>query len=245
MSVGSLLPVILMYLVSLMADGCLYIAIALAATTGGRPLLWGACFGIAHAVYAIVGVALAVELAEQSEILGSLVAFVGSLVLLRHFFHHRIHHQPGGDCSCESHHAHQVKISTIALTAFALSFHSIATGAVVRGMFSGASYPLLFSIVLFGALCVGTAVFVLVYLGEGERHVITRIIDKTPGISAAILSGICVIALSHFVEHLGSLSGAARLAFFGAGALLSIFIGYVVHERSAVPRVVQISSRKV
>ena len=234
-----------MYLVSLVGDGCLFIAIALAATTGGSALAWGISFGIAHAFFATIGVAVAVELADKSEVLGSLVAFGGSLVLLRHFFHHRLHHMPGGDCSCEHHHHQSVRFSTIALTSFALSFHAIGTGAVLRGLFDSPSYPLLLSTVLIGALVTGLAVFFLVFLGESERHVITRIMDKTPGVSATILSGISAMTFVHFLTHASLLPEYVESVLLVCGGVASLAVGYIVHERNLGARLVQISPPKV
>ena len=49
-------PIAILYPLSALSDGCLLIAIALATTMGGRPLLWGACFALTHAAYSLLGV---------------------------------------------------------------------------------------------------------------------------------------------------------------------------------------------
>jgi hypothetical protein len=111
------LSVLIVYPMTLFGDGCILIAIALAATVGGRPLIWGVSFAGFHALYGIIGMLVAGEIATYSSMLGEVFVLLGSVILLRHFMHHSLHHQAGDDCSCENHKPIPVSTRAIISTA--------------------------------------------------------------------------------------------------------------------------------
>ena len=243
MSIFSYLSVTALYTLSLLGDGCIIIALALAATVGGRPWVWGLSFAGFHAFYACTGMLIAGELTHYSELLGDLLVLGGSLVLLRHFMHHRLHHIVQRDCSCEHHHHTQMGVGGIVSTAAALSLHSLAAGAIVREMVGPISATLLTSILLVSAAVVGTLISVIVMIGETEWAPILKKLDKVPGIFAAFLTGICCWALYHMIEEFLVPSKGLVLVYVIASVIISGFLGYITHERGNAG-LVQIPSRR-
>jgi len=243
MSVLSFISVLTLYSLSLLGDGCIVVAIALAASVGGRPWLWGVSFAGFHALYAFIGIVVTAELALYSERLGDILVLIGSVVLLRHFLHHRIHHVAQRDCSCENHQHTEMSSRAIISTAAALSLHSLAAGAIVREIVGPVSNLALISLLLTSSLLVGSLISIIVLLGDTERIPILRTLDKVPGAVATILTGVCCFALYHTFEEIFTLSTLATAAFIVASLLVAIFVGYLTHGRESED-VVQISSRK-
>ena len=220
---------------SLFGDGCILIAIALAATTGGRPLTWGASFAGFHALYGVAGILVADEIATYSERLGDIFILVGSLILLRHFMHHTLHHQVGGDCSCENHAPIQVSTRAIISTASAFSLHSLASGAIVRSISGEIATPMLIGTILFLSLLVGVFIGTIVLMGNVERLPIMRALDSLPGVVASLLTGLCCFALYHLISDFLEFSA---LAMGGSGLLsfaISVAVGYRVHQKRTQP----------
>jgi hypothetical protein len=225
----SLLSVLILYPLTLLGDGCIVIAIALAATVGGRPLVWGAAFSFFHALYGIVGILVASQIAEYSETLGHVFVVIGSLILLKHFIHHSLHHHAGGDCSCESHSTPKVSTGAIISTASAFSLHSLASGAIVRGMAAGITTQGLIAILLGLSLLIGALIACIVFVGDLERTLILRSLDKLPGLVAALLTALCCFAGFGLVEaSLDNSPVLQGLAWLGAVAA-SVGVGWRVH----------------
>jgi hypothetical protein len=243
MSIFSFLSVTALYTLSLIGDGCIVIAIALAATVGGRPWLWGLSFASFHALYACIGMLIAGELTHYSNFLGDLLVLGGSLVLLRHFLHHRVHHIMQKDCSCEHHHHTQMSAGGIISTAAALSLHSLAAGAIVREMVGPASSSVVISILLVSSTVVGTLIAFIVLIGETEGAPILKKLDKIPGIFATVLAGMCCWALYHTLEEFFTFSTGFLFAYGIASILVSLALGYTIHERGN-SSLVQIPSRR-
>ena len=242
----SFAPVALLYPLSALSDGCLLIAIALATAMGGRPLLWGACFALTHALYSLLGVLALTEIEAYSETVGDALVFTGSLLLLRHFLHHHFHHQPGGDCGCDNH-PQQASLGTMLSTAAGLSLHALASGAIALQIVGDVSLPALITLLLISSLVIGIAVSAAVYIGDAERSILTRFFDRIPGLVAAFLVAVSGWCLLHLVEHLCALPES--LEFFCGGAVLVIacVTGYLVYDRpnsKESPHIVTISSRK-
>lgn len=244
MSSLSLLSFILLYPLVLAGDGCILIAIALVATTGGNPWVCGAAFAFFHALYAIAGTLLAAEAAHYSETLGGVIVFVGTLILLKHFVHHRLHHGSHGDCSCENHEVPPISSLQIISTAAALSIHALAAGPILSHM-SGVTEQKPLIIMLLGAsVVIGLLISFVVLVGETRRATIMRVLDSLPGVVTAGLAGIASYALFHVVEHAVELPEIGVVAFILAAIATCCGLGYWMHSRATAPApLVQIPSR--
>ena len=217
----SLVSVFILYPMTLFGDGCILIAIALAATVGGRPLLWGSSFAIFHALYGVLGLLLAGEITAYSERLGDMFILIGSMILLRHFMHHSLHHHTGDDCSCDNHRPIAVSTRAIISTASAFSLHSLASGAVIRGVSGELSLTILVAAIVALSMLVGGLIGFIVFVGDLERTPILKALDKLPGIVAALLTALCCFALYHLVADVCPLGMASK------GALLLISCGLI------------------
>ncbi len=229
----SLLSFILVYPLVLAGDGCILIAIALVATTGGNPWVCGAAFAFFHALYSISGMLLAAEAAHYSETLGSVIALVGTLILLKHFVHHRLHHGSHGDCSCEHHAVQPITTLQTISTAAALSIHALAAGPILSHM-SGVTERATLAAMLVGAsLIVGTLISLVVLVGESRRTAIMKVLDSLPGVVTAALTAIACYALFHLFEHTVEPSSGLILAFAALSAVMCLGAGYWMHNRSS------------
>ena len=230
MSSLPLLSLLVLYPLTLLGDGCILIAIALAATVGGRPTTWGVAFALFHALYGVIGILVAGEIAHYSETLGHFFILVGSYILLRHFMHHSLHHQVGGDCSCENHKPPPVSTRAIFSTASAFSLHSLASGAIVRGMTSEISMPVLIGVLIGMSALVGTLIATIVFIGDLERTPILRALDKLPGLVATVLTGLCCFATFHLLHEILDGTPFLEALFLVLSALASVMVGYRVHR---------------
>jgi drug/metabolite transporter (DMT)-like permease len=185
---------------------------------------------------------VASEVTLYSELLGDILVLAGTIVLLRHFLHHRFHHIAKRDCSCENHQHTEMSAGAIISTAAALSLHALAAGAIVREMVGPVGNSTLALILLSSSVIVGVLISVIVLLGDTERIPILRKLDKIPGVFAAILTGLCCFALYHTFQDMLTPSTSVTLAFTLASVLISGFVGYITHTRDT-ERMVQISSR--
>ncbi len=232
----SLLSIFILYPITLLGDGCILIAIALAATVGGRPLIWGASFALFHALYGIIGILVANEVAEYSETLGHIFVLIGSYILLKHFTHHSLHHQVGGDCSCESHKPPPVSTRAIISTASAFSLHSLASGAIVRGMAADITTLTLIAVLLGLSLLVGALIAAIVFIGDLERMPILRALDKLPGFVATVLTGLCCFSVYHLLHDMIELPPVVQGAVLIASVLVSVALGFRVHRHRSQHR---------
>lgn len=230
----SLLTITILYPITLLGDGCVLIAVALAATVGGRPLIWGASFALFHAIYGLLGTILAEEIASYSEMVGDLLVLLGTCVLLRHFVHHRLHHQAGGDCSCENHKPVPVKTSAIISTASAFSLHAFASGAILQGLSAQELSRQSLAIIIFAtSLLVGILVGVIILIGDKERMPILRSLDKLPSAVTLILATICAFSIYHLLNNLYPFSLMVDIIFsIGAIALIGL-LTFRVHTGAA------------
>jgi hypothetical protein len=246
MTALSLASLLILYPATLFGDGCIVIAIALAATTGGRPAIWGASFAAFHALYGVAGILLADEFTTYSERLGDIFILVGSVVLLRHFMHHSLHHQKGGDCSCENHAPIKVSTRAIISTASAFSLHSLASGAIVRSISGEITTPTLIVTILILSLFIGALIGAIVFMGNVERLPIMRALDSLPGVVATLLTGLCSFAVYHLLSDFVELSTLAIGAFILLCVVVCIAVGYKVHRHRTLqrPDVVRIASQR-
>jgi hypothetical protein len=226
----SLLSILILYPLTLLGDGCILIAVALAATVGGRPLVWGAAFAFFHALYGVVGILVASEIAEYSETLGHIFILIGSYILLKHFMHHSLHHQAGGDCSCESHKPPPVSTRAIISTASAFSLHSLASGAIVRGMAADITTTVLIAVLLGLSLLIGGLIAAIVFIGDLERMPILRALDKLPGFVATVLTGLCCFSAYHLLHSIVELAPLANGALLLVSVIASLALGVRVHR---------------
>lgn len=234
MSSLSLLSFIVLYPIVLAGDSCILIAIALVATTGGNPWVCGAAFAFFHALYAVTGTLLAAEAAHYSETLGGIIVFIGTLVLLKHFIHHRLHHGSRGDCSCEHHEVAPISSLHIISTSAALSIHALAAGPILSHM-SGVTEQKPLVIMLLGAsVVIGLLISFVVLIGETRRATIMRVLDALPGFVTAGLVGIASYALFHVVEHAIELPNAGIAAFALCATATSIGLGYWMHNKTGI-----------
>jgi hypothetical protein len=245
MSSLSLLSFILLYPLVLAGDGCILIAIALVATTGGNPWVCGAAFAFFHALYAVVGTLLAAEAAHYSETLGGVIVFIGTLILLKHFIHHRLHHGSNGDCGCEHHPVAPISSLQIISTAGALSIHALAAGPILSHMSGVTEQKPLIMMLLGASVVIGLLISFVVIVGETRRATIMKTLDSLPGIVTAGLSGIASYALFHVVDHAVELPSAGVVAFIFCAIATSIGLGYWMHSKTAMHQhpLVQIPSR--
>jgi Na+/pantothenate symporter len=226
----------------LVGDGCVLIAIALVATTGGNPWVCGAAFAAFHAFYSLLGVLVVSEIVTYSDTFGGIVALVGSLILLKHFVHHRLHHISRGDCSCEHHHIHPVSNLQIISTAAALSIHALAAGPIVSEMSGLHDTRYLVAILIVSSLFVGLFVSLVVLIGETRRASILKGLDALPGIVTATLTGVCCYMLFHLLQDTLQLSSLSITTFVFVSLAASAGFGYWIHTRGA-PQLVQLSPR--
>jgi len=242
-----LLSALVLYPITLFGDGCILIAIALAATVGGRPVVWGASFAGFHALYGIIGMLVAGEIATYSSMLGEVFVLLGSLVLLRHFMHHSLHHQVGDDCSCENHKPIPVSTRAIVSTASAFSLHSLASGAILRGIAGDLSPMLLAVLIVALSLIVGSLIGAIVLIGNLERTPILRALDSLPGVVAALLTLLCCFSFFHVTHDFFSLSPTLEGVFLCTSLALASWMGYRVHchrTRIASKPLTQISPKR-
>jgi hypothetical protein len=244
----SLLSVFVLYPMVLFGDGCILIAIALAATVGGRPLVWGASFALFHALYGIFGLVLAGKITTYSETLGDIFILAGSLILLRHFMHHSLHHHAGGDCSCENHKPAPVSVGAIASTASAFSLHSLASGAIIRGIAGEMSLVVLMVVITLLSLFIGTLIGVIVFIGDLERTPILRGLDSLPGLVASLLTGLVCFSVYHLANDLYPFHPLARGLYLAASMTTAFMVGVKAHNHrlrtSHSPNLTQISPRQ-
>jgi hypothetical protein len=252
MSLVTLASVLVLYPMTLFGDACILVAVALAATVGGRPLLWGASFAAFHALYGIAGILITGEVAQYSEQLGDIFVLCGAIVLLRHFMHHRLHHYVGGDCSCEHHQPQGMSTRGIISTASAFSLHSLASGAIVRQMTGDIGTITLIILLVGSSILIGSLLGAIVLIGDRERLPILRALDKLPGFVTAALTGVCGLSVYHLVSEFVQMSGAPTWAFIIVTSALAIFLGIKVHFRNGQIRsagssvqLTGITSRKV
>ena len=231
----SLLSFILLYPLVIAGDGCILIAIALVATSGGNPWVFGAAFAFFHALYSIVGMLLVAEAVHYSETLGAIIALIGTLVLLKHFIHHRLHHVAHGDCSCEHHEAHPISTLQTISTAAALSIHALAAGPILSHMSGITEQSTLLAMLLGASVVIGLLICVVVVVGETRRTTVMKALDSLPGIVTTVLTGIACYALFHILEHTCELSNTAALTFAAISLVGSLGAGYVMHVRSTNP----------
>jgi hypothetical protein len=243
----SLLSFILVYPLVLAGDGCILIAIALVATTGGNPWVCGAAFAFFHALYSIAGMLLAAEATHYSETLGSVIALLGTLILLKHFIHHRLHHGSHGDCSCEHHQAQPITALQTISTAAALSIHSLAAGPILSHMSGVTETTTLIGMLLGASVFIGVLITLVVLVGESRRAVIMRALDSLPGVVTSALTAIACYALFHLFEHAAEPSSMGIISFVVISALISFAAGYWMHNRATTAMttapLVQIPSR--
>jgi hypothetical protein len=230
MSTGFVFSLLVFYPLSLLGDGCALVSITLAATMGGRASAWGFSFGLFHAFYSIIGVLLAKDLAEYSETLGDLFVLGGAIVLLRHFLHHRFAHNGHSQCTCEHHENEEATLPTMLSTAGALSFHALASGAIVQEVVGPLPLAWLIPTLLCSSTILGTLVTLFVFVGESERGVIMRVLDRAPGVFAAFLSGVCLWTLYHALEHSWPFTTVWNSVYADCSILVALTIGYLVHR---------------
>lgn len=244
----SLLSFILVYPLVLAGDGCILIAIALVATTGGNPWVCGAAFAFFHALYSVVGMLLAAEATHYSETLGSIIALLGTIILLKHFIHHRLHHGSHGDCSCEHHHTQPISAIQTISTAAALSIHALAAGPILSHMSGVTETTTLITMLLGASVTIGVLISLVVLVGESRRAAIMRVLDSLPGVVTSALTAIACYALFHLLEHAVEPSTVGTLVFVAISAVTCLGTGVWIHNRSVPAEitrapVVQIPSR--
>lgn len=242
---ASLLPLLsfmIVYPLVLAGDGCVLIAIALVATAGGNPWVCGASFAFFHALYGVLGIALTSQLAAYSETLGEAIVPLGSLILLKHFVHHRLHHGSHGDCSCEHHQPKPLGTLQIISTAAALSIHSLAAGAIVQQMTSIDDATTVAMILLGGSLFLGLLVSLVIIVGESRRALILRTLDSLPGVVTATLTGISCYALHHLIEHTIQPPELFSWIYVAVSIAASISVGMWMHSRTGA-HVVQLPTK--
>jgi putative Mn2+ efflux pump MntP len=231
MSLISLLTVVILYPLTLLGDGCVLVAVALAATVGGRPFVWGISFAFFHTLYGLLGIVLAEEVSDYSETLGDVFVLVGAGVLLRHFVNHRLHHQVGGDCSCENHRPMPVKTTAIVSTASAFSLHAFASGAIVQGLAAEELSRLtLIVLIVATSAVIGCLVGTIVLIGDRERLPILRSLDKLPSAVTFILGSVCVFSIHHLLSDVRAFSLLENMLFFGLSLLVVGLITQRVHR---------------
>lgn len=243
-ALSSLLISMLVYPLILAGDGCLIIAIALVATAGGNPYLCGAAFAFFHALYAVAGILISSHLAHYSEVLGEVVVIIGSLFLLKHFVHHRLHHGALGDCSCDHHQPQNLGSWQIISTAAALSLHALAGGAIVEQI-TGLEEKLAIIAILVGGACIlGALISTIIMVGESRRAFILGKLDSLPGVVTGILTGVTCYTVIHLIEHLGALPEALEVSLLALAAIVSIAAGVWMHSRSSSNLVSKIGRRQ-
>jgi len=243
MSVPTIVSILLFYPLVLLGDGCLLIAIAVASTTQGHAWLWGVSFAGFHALYGILGIALVSEVTHYSEMLGEVFMLGGSLFLLWHFVHHRLHHRVRHDCRCENHPPRTVSSLAVVSSAAALSLHSLAGGAIIKGWVPDVSNATLIGLLIAASCILGLLSFSIVRVGELEHQPILRFLDKLPGIVGIILSGACFGVLYHLLEEWISPSPIALGSFIVIAFIASGLVGYSVQGKGT-SSIVQIGPRK-
>jgi len=243
MDIAAAASVIILYPLVLLGDGCLLIAIAVASTTRGHSLLWGASFALFHALYGVLGVLLASQLLVYSGILGELFMLAGAVFLLWHFAHHRLHHRMHHDCSCENHPSAQLSALGVISSAAALSLHALAGGAIVQSIMPEASTASTVSLLIAASVVLGLLSFAILKIGELEQQHILKLLDRLPGIVGFILTALCFGVLYHIIDDALASSPLLLSGFILVAAVASACVGRLLHGRRAPP-VVKIGAKK-
>jgi hypothetical protein len=214
---------------------------------GGSPWAWGASFAFFHAVYALIGLLVASEIALYSQFLGDLFALLGSLILLRHFVHHRLHHGAHGDCRCENHEPIPASTGTMISTAATLSIHALAAGPILQRAMGAENAKLIGPLLLATSLLIGFIIAAIVLVGETRRSTILRTLDKLPGVVSATLCGMSCFLLFHALEEVHEFTPLTSGLFLVASIACSLTLGFITHDRHTTTQkaeVISISSRK-
>jgi hypothetical protein len=156
---------------------------------------------------------------------------IGSVVLLRHFMHHRVHHIVQGDCSCDHHHHVDLPPLKVLSTAAALSLHSLAAGAILQKTLGPTPASLLAILLGASSGTVGAVIALVVRLGDTERVVILKWLDTVPGVVTTLLSGICWFALYRAIHHLLTPSELALTVYAFGAACISLGLGVMTHKQ--------------
>jgi hypothetical protein len=96
------------------------------------------------------------------------------------------------------------------------------------------------------SIIIGVLISTILLVGEKERLPILHLLDKLPGIVAAILTAVCCFSIYHITAEIWQFSAVADGAFVLGSAALSLHFGFKVHSKSArapMPTVTTIGRR--
>jgi len=217
------------YLLTVMGDGCIIIAASLAASSGGRPVLWALGFGMAHTLFCLVGLVIAGQAAEYSHLASLAFAIAAICILIRHFIHHHKEHTVNGSCSC-SDPKHETSLSFILGSSFGLSIHAIAGGAVLNQVFINQPSVLIICLSILSGISVGTVIGLVVYAGQRNSDRFLKFMDYAPGITTAALTALMCYAVHSFIIEIFPLSGVSSAWLFVMYVAITLSAGYWMHD---------------
>lgn len=219
----------LAYFITLLSDSCIIIAITLAASSGGSPLQWGIAFGVSHALFGILGNFASAWLAEVSHATSHIVVLAGILLLFRHLTHHERFHAHGHKkCGCE--HSHP-GYRFVWGTSLSFSFHALALGAIAREFFVTVSPTTLTTIIIGSGVIVGCFVAALINLGERFSGRILQVMDRCPGVPAALLAGIASYIIFSLITEHSPLAENYHLILASVLTALCLYVGWSFNTR--------------
>jgi len=218
------------FLLSVMCDSCVLIAITLAASSGGNPVTWGLAFGISHALFATIGSFVSDWTAEFSHTLSHIAVLCGVMILFRHFLHHEVNHVHEHKCRCD-HPSHQASTGFIWGTALAFSMHAIASGAIARQFLTELTPSLIVSLFVCSGLIVGLFVTTLVSISDKHRSRLLKYIDYAPGITASLISLMAARILNELIADLYTPNQITQNLLYFIYTMAVLGIGLSVHYR--------------
>jgi hypothetical protein len=89
---------------------------------------------------------------------------------------------------------------------------------------------------------IGALIYGILIVGEKERLPILHLLDKLPGIVAAVLTAVCCFSVYHIVSDVWDFSTIGDGAFAVGAAALSLHFGIKAHSKGTHARPSTVSS---
>lgn len=188
--------VALVSILTCVADGCILLAVTVAASSSVPPRYWALSFGGAHGILALLGAAAAGALSHEWHVVSHVLAAACAIILLRHLLKHALHDCAAGGCA----HTRGTFLSSIPAvlgTSFALSLDALTRGPIFLSLLSRHSFPTIAALCVVDGLLVGSLIWVLVSAGGRAAQPFTRFRSYGPKFATGV-----VYCLACYLVHL-------------------------------------------
>jgi hypothetical protein len=132
-----------------------------------------------------------------------------------------------------------------------MSWHSLASGALIQRWVPNTSLPMSLLIIVFGSCFVGVAITLAVRIGNIERKWIVRMLDRLPVLVVTVLVLACGWCVHHVAHHLLSVPKIVDVFFFFIVASCALLTALAIRDRNprrsrslCGPSLVKLSSHK-